>query len=309
VGADVGYRVKADTVVANALKITQATAGALTVTVDIDETDEATTTATGADAAVNATNATSLKAVFDSTFVGDVKAAGDNIAALSITAAEAKSLTVESGGTVDYNQVNVVSAAKLESITVTGAAKANIDVTTAAKLASIDASAATGGLVVSTDVFDGLTTAGGTIKLGTGADVVTVTVNTATTVDSLVGFEKAAAAAIGTDAAAAEAAIKAADLLTFGGAAAVADATTGVTGGNVNDKGVLVFSGSGPASLDAALTIAAAASAAGEVLVFEYVGDTYVYANGSGFVELTGVTGVTNLVEGTAGLVDHFAIV
>ncbi|AXA94093.1 DUF4214 domain-containing protein [Massilia sp. YMA4] len=306
VGKDVGYRIKADTNVANALKITQKAAGELVITHDIDETGAAaTTTATGADAAVNATNATSLKAVFDSTFVGAVKAGGDNFASLSITAAEAKSLAIVSGGTVDVNDVNIVSAAKLETITITGASKTNIDVTSAAKLLTIDGSAATGGLTTTTaSVIDG-----GSIKLGTGADIITLAVSAGTAVESLVGFEKAAAAAAGADAAAAATAIEAADLLTFTGA--VANAAT-VVGGELNAKGVLTFTGAGPSTIAAAEAIAnLAAETNGEALVFEYTGNTYVFVQGAtdSLVQLTGVTGVTNLVEGTGGLLDHFAVV
>jgi hypothetical protein len=301
VGSGVSYRVTGDTDVANALNITQKTAGDLTVTVDIDESGDAkTSTATSADAAVK-TNATGVKAVFDSSFVGASKAVGDNVAALSIDAAAAKTIAVVSGGANAENHLTLTNAAALTSVTVTGASELVIDsVAGAAKLATIDASAATGGLTASlANVIDG-----GTIKLGTGADTIAITsASTVGAVESISGFEKAAAAAVGSDATAKAAAIADADVLSFAG-------TVAADGGQIS-KGVLSFTGAGPSTLAAAAGIAdTAAATLNTAVVFEYLGNSYVFVQGGAtdtLVQLAGVTGIKNFVED--GTTDHFFIV
>ena len=303
VGSGVSYRVTGDTVVANALSIAQKTAGDLTVTLDIDESGDAvTSTATSADAAVTATNATGIKAVFDSSFVGASKAVGDNVAALTLNAAAAKTIAVTSGGANAENHLTVTGAGELTSLTVTGASELVIDsVAGAGKLATIDASAATGGLTASlASVING-----GTIKLGTGADIVTIT-NASTTgaVESISGFEKAAAAAVGSDATAKAAAIADADVLSFAG-------TVAADGGQIS-KGVLSFTGAGPSTLADAIGLAnTAAATAGSAVVFEYLGNSYVFVQGDvaadTVVQLTGVTGIKNFAED--GTTDHFFIV
>jgi hypothetical protein len=312
VGAGVGYRVTSDTNVANALTLTQKTAGDITLTMDIDESTDATTVATATDAAVS-TNATGVKVVFDADFAGKAASATDNIARMEIEADAAKTLTVESGGDNATNQLFVDGTpAVLTTVTVTGAARLVLDSTGfvgAAKLATIDASAATGGLTASlaTVINEG------TIKLGSGADLITATVaSTQAGIESISGFEKAAAAAVGTDATAKAAAIADADIINFGGTAIVADALT-VGADSVSAKGIVTFGGAGPATLTAAIAIAdALANAAGEVLVFEYLGNSYVF-NQTGaaadiVVKLTGVTGITNIAEDTT-VADNFFIV
>ena len=304
VGAGVGYRVIGDTDVANALSITQKTAGDLTITLDLDESgDAATTAADKADAAVNATNATGVKVVFDSSFVGASKAVGDNVSALTLTAGAAKTIAVTSGGANAENHLTLDSAAELTTITVTGASKLVFDAgTDAGKLATIDASAATGGLTASLADVDG----GGTIKLGTGADMISITsASKVGGIESISGFEKAAAAAVGSDADAAKAAIADADVLSFTGTIA---SGTGIS------KGVLTFTGAGPSTLaDAALAADGAVGVtAGNAVVFEYLGNSYVFVQGGAvgtaddtLVQLTGVTGIKNFAT-DAG---HFFIV
>ena len=302
VGSGVSYRVTGDTNVANALSLTQKVAGDLTVTLDIDESgDAATTTATSADAAVNATNATGVKVVFDSSFVGASKAAGDNVSALNLTAGAAKTIAVTSGGANAENHLTLTASDALTSVTVTGASELVIDsVTGATKLASIDASAATGGLTASlADVANG-----GTIKLGTGADMITITsASTVGAVESISGFEKTAAAAVGSDATAKAAAIADADVLSFAG-------TVAADGGQIS-KGVLSFTGAGPSTLADAVGLAdGAATVAGSAVVFEYLGNSYVFVQGGAtdtLVQLAGITGIKNFAED--GATDHFFIV
>ena len=251
---------------------------------------------------MTATNATGIKAVFDSSFVGASKAVGDNVAALTLNAAAAKTIAVTSGGANAENHLTVTGAGELTSLTVTGASELVIDsVAGAGKLATIDASAATGGLTASlASVING-----GTIKLGTGADIVTIT-NASTTgaVESISGFEKAAAAAVGSDATAKAAAIADADVLSFAG-------TVAADGGQIS-KGVLSFTGAGPSTLADAIGLAnTAAATAGSAVVFEYLGNSYVFVQGDvaadTVVQLTGVTGIKNFAED--GTTDHFFIV
>lgn len=302
VGSGVSYRVTGDTNVANALSLTQKVAGDLTVTLDIDESgDAATSTATSADAAVNATNATGVKVVFDSSFVGASKAAGDNVSALNLTAGAAKTIAVTSGGANAENHLTLTASDALTSVTVTGASELVIDsVTGATKLATIDASAATGGLTASlADVANG-----GTIKLGTGADMITITsASTVGAVESISGFEKTAAAAVGSDATAKAAAIADADVLSFAG-------TVAADGGQIS-KGVLSFTGAGPSTLADAVGLAdGAATVAGSAVVFEYLGNSYVFVQGGAtdtLVQLAGITGIKNFAED--GATDHFFIV
>lgn len=82
--------------------------------------------------------------------------------------------------------------------------------------------------------------------------------------------------------------------------------------------GVLTFTGTGPSTLDAVLAIAdtATVSAVGNAVEFEYLGNSYVFVQGSTtagvattdtLVKLVGVTGVTNF--GEVGATDHFFIV
>jgi hypothetical protein len=316
VGAGVGYHIEGSGT--NALTITQKTAGDLTVTLDIDESgDDAATVAGDVNGNVS-TNATGVKAVFDSSFVAKAQDATDNIASLTVTAAAAKTIAVVSGGDFASNVLTVGSAAALTSITVTGASHLSIVDFAGAKLASIDASAATGGLTASlSDVMDG-----GSIKLGSGADLITVTSAstvpagtgaTAVTFESIVGFEKTSATSVSAsaDATSKTALIADADMLSIANGSIVTTAAS-VTGGNLSVKGVLTFTGSGPSTLADAATIADAAVGAtvGSAAVFEYLGNSYVFVQGGTadtLVQLTGVTGVTNLVED--GSSNHFFIV
>lgn len=314
------FRATGDMGVANALTLTQKTADALTVTLDADEVATGHAGDDVANVSVAAVAATAVSAVFDTAYLakaGDVSgetAATDNVSTIALATQAATSLSVVSGGAFSKNVLNVSEAGadtadKLAAVTVTGTQALTLAVTGASKLASVDASAATGGLTASlADLKDG-----GNITLGAGTDKITAT-NTSTTgaAESITGFAKTAAVAVSSvagDAVAKAAVIAAADVVVLAGAT-VANATA-VAGGEVlTTKGILSFTGSGPATLDAAISIAnLAAETAGEALAFEYLGNTYVFVQNATdtVVKLAGITGVTNFVESTTA--DNFFIV
>src|SRR5690606_10757270 len=128
-------------------------------------------------------------------------------------------ITITTAGVTD------VAGAKsaLKTITVTGDQQLNLDVVFDGATSDlvIDASGSNGGLIASLDLVKDT----GSIKLGIGTDVITVTnastsdgdaTTTTDTIESIVNFEKAAAVAVSTataDALAAADAIKAADKL------------------------------------------------------------------------------------------------
>ncbi|WP_373988804.1 DUF4214 domain-containing protein [Duganella sp. BuS-21] len=321
IGTNVGYRVTGDAGTTNAMTLTQKAGGALTVTVDTHETGTTATADAGVSAAVIATNATALTADFSESFVGDVTNTGplvDNIATLALRGNAATALTIKSeGGDNASNVLNYVDgtsgtgAGKLAAITVTGATALTLDFSLATatnSLATVDSSTATGGLTF--DIAD--LKAGGTVKLGSGVDVITLTnVSTTATVSSLTTFEKATAAAVGADATAAADAIALADVVSIVGATVATNVgTVGTTDAVKN--GVLTFAGAGPSTL--ALAVAAANTVVttdDDTVVFKYLNDTYVFVQGGAaadtVVKLTGITGVTNFAED--GTTDHFFIV
>jgi len=133
-----------------------------------------------------------------------------------------------------------------------------------------------------------------------------ITITSASTVghfESISGFEKTAAAAVGSDATAKAAAIADADVLSFAG-------TVAADGGQIS-KGVLSFTGAGPSTLADAVGLAdGAATVAGSAVVFEYLGNSYVFVQGGAtdtLVQLAGITGIKNFAEDAS--TDHFFIV
>ena len=340
IATGVGFRATGDMGLANTIGLTQKTAGALTVTLDADQKTEAA----GDDVArvsVSATAATSINTVFDTSYLATAgskageTAATDNVSTINLATQAATAVTVTSGGANAQNVLNITEGAgtdKLATVTVTGAQALSLSVTGSSTLATVDASGATGGLTFS---LVGLKDTG-TVKLGSGVDVITVTAassaaNSGTNnFESLQGFEKTAAVSVSVaagDATAKAAAIADADkvVIDVDGLTneAVANANGAATGATL-DHGVLTFTGAGPATLDAAIAIADAfAETKGETVLFQYLGDSYVFSQGvthanagvgglgavsaaDVLVKLTGVTGVTNLVEtGT----DNFFIV
>jgi hypothetical protein len=315
VGAGVGVRATGD-MAASVLSITQKTAGALTVTVDADETGKANDAADARTAAVSAENATSVKAVFDTSYVASTAAekllAVDNTTTLNLSAKAAASLEIVSGGALSNNVLTYADTAnKLASITVSGAQHLDLTVTST-KLGSVDASAATGGLSMSTSSLAD----GGKVILGSGIDTITVSsTSTVAAFESVQGFEKTGAIAISVkaaDATAAAAAIADADTLVFTGAHIAAD---GADSHSAIVDGVMTFTGTGPSTLAEAISFAnAAASTTGDAVVFEYLGNSYAFVQGATaadnvgdvVVKLVGTTGVAHLAEVSA---DHFILV
>lgn len=308
VGAGVGYRVTGDTTVANTLTLTQKTAGALTVTLDIDEpsTTAANTDsglATNKDAAVVASNATSIKAVFDSAFKDAAVDATDNLTNLTITGTKATSLEIVSGGAFALNDLAYTSgddatAGKgdlLTSVTISGdrALSFAVTETTTTELTTVNASAMTGALTFALNDLK----ATGTLTLGSGDDVITAQTGAASAatvaaVRAISGIEKGTAenSTIQSNY----------DVIKLAGAVQAADVAATAT--HTVKDGLFTFNGTGPATLDAAVAAVAGVIVANEAVVFEYVGNSYIYAEGATdggaddvLIKLTGVTGLTGL--------------
>ncbi len=317
VGAGVGYRVTGDTTVANTLTLTQKTAGALTVTLDIDE--PSTTAAnndsgakTNVDAGVVASNATSVKAVFDSSFKDAAVDASDNLTNLTITGTKATSLEVVSGGAFAINDL-VYTYGKatatagtdglLTSVTVSGDRAITLafsDGTNDAEsnIATVNASSLTGALTFSTADLKAESAAnkfnGGSVTLGSGADVITIVQGAA-----ISGLTKGTV-----EDATAQGAF---DVVTTGGAVAQAADVAATATLTIKD-GLFTFNGAGPATLADAIALVDAElgsdgnGADGDAVVFEYIGNSYIYVDGGTngadlVVKLTGVTGLTGLDE------------
>ena len=319
-GAGVGFRATADmtydgsTASTNGvdngadqgtLTLTQKVAGALTVTLDADNTS---TTAQNDDSIfVIASNATSLKAVFD-TDSGFVQTSTDkNDQSIALTGSKATSLEVVSGGTNATNSLTYVygngtstgnADGLLTSVTVSGAQALTLAFSDGtndleSNIATINASSMTGGLIVNLgDLKAGTAdstavTFGGVVKLGSGDDVVT-----GASLRAIEGIEKGTA-----ENAAAQSNF---DLIAVTNAYQASDVAAGVvTGAAAVKDGLLTFSGTGPATLVDALVIAnAAAETTNEALVFDYIGNSYVFVQGGGtdtVIQLVGVTGLTGL--------------
>ena len=320
VGAGVGVRATGD-MVGSTLTVTQKVAGALTITADMDEATAADTAIDTFAASITATNATSANIVFATDYLAKIAgeiALGDNATTLNVSTGAATSATVVSGGTLSVNTLNYTDSSllgnKLASLTVTGTQALTLNTTTTGALATVDASAQTGGLTFSTTSLAN----GGKVILGSGVDKITVNVATSITTgaEQISGFEKTLAVAVTTDpllAADQAAAIADADVMVIaGGTVANANTVAILQGaGAVTAKGVLTFTGAGPATLaDAFLIADAAADAVGEVLVFNYLGDSYVFMQNGATdvaVKLVGVIGITNIAE--VGATDAFFIV
>ena len=315
IGAGVGFTVLGTMGVANALTLTQATAGALTITSNVDQT-EAAAAVQNTDAHIVASNATSLRLVFDNNNI-DKLADYANTATLKVDggtagAGAATSIAIVSGGSEVKNIADIngfksgATNDALTSITVTGDQALTINYTKEGvlKLASVDASGQTAGGLT----FDlaNLTTTG-TIKLGAGDDVlaaVTADSTLANSIQTINGMEKAAAEG--------QTSTAGFDVLTVASAVQAADHASGGAGQYVIKDGVYTLA-SGVTTLAGAVAQIAANLTANEVVTFNYVGSTYVYATGATagaganqaddvLVKITGTTGVTGLDVDTGNI-------
>jgi hypothetical protein len=320
-GAGVGFIVKGDmdsngtfgnVTATDVVTLTQATAGALNITVDVDgaEGDGAIET----DASFIASNATSLTVTFDNQNVDAVA----NKAEVNLTGTKATTLAIVSGGSEVSNKVDYTGASDgtndlLTSVTVTGDQALEFDYTKSGvlKLATVDASGQTdGGLTFSLDDL----TATGTVKLGAGDDVITfataidTTAATSSSVVTINGLEKGTEEGLGAQ--------DGFDVLVFSNAAQAADLSgAGATaaGFSVAD-GKVTWLGAGPATIAAAVGLLDTTLADDAAVVFDFAGTYYIYgagasaAGGSGadttddlLVKLAGVTDVTGLDAAGAG--------
>ena len=309
-GTGVGFRATHDTG-ALPISLTQKSPGAMTITAAFEEQVKPS-----ADLKLSATaySATSFDIHFDNEYAY-LWDDGVVYSRVSLMGGAATSIHVFSDGyfslnALDYadHQADGSGGGKLVSVLVTGASPLALSVS-AINLATIDASAQTGGLSVSTASVANM----GIIKLGEGADRITVAASSSTNtgIEQIAGFDKAWVEALGASPWS-EYAISHADKLVLAGASVAEARSVSTAGGagTLGTKGVLSFGGAGPATLADALAIAdAAANAAGKALVFNYLGDSYVFVQGGAddtVVKLVGTTGITNFVE--TG-VDNFFIV
>lgn len=302
IGAGVNFRATGD-MTTNALTLTQKTAGALTVTLDADSTS--TTAQNDTNLKAIASNATSLKAVFAADSAYEQNGVNLNDQTIDLTGSMATALEVVSGGTEATNTVTYTTAAnttgvdKLATAVISGASDLTFDVvySGAAKesLTSVDASAMTGALVFSTADLKASTVGtfdGGVVKLGSGADIIT-----GVTGANVSGFAKGTAE---------NASVQGTfDVLNVGTIAQAADvaATSTLT---IKD-GLFTFNGTGPATLtDAIAAVDTQLTIDDTAVVFEYVGNSYVFVNNDttadSVVKLVGLTGLVGLDDvGGAG--------
>jgi hypothetical protein len=305
VGAGVNFRATGD-MTGNTLTLTQKTAGALTVTLDADSVS--TTTQNDTALLAEATNATSLKAVFGVDSGYNDPTVNTNDQTITLKGTKATTLEVVSGGanavnTLAYTSGVSATAGKdlLATITISGDKALTVTVTESAasvsQVTSINASGLTAALTISTAELKAESAAntfnGGVLTLGSGADVITVTQGSAISGLAKGTVENATAQG-------------AFDVLTTGSAVAQA-ADVAATGTLTVKDGLFTFNGTGPATLAAAIALVDAElgsdgnGADGDAVVFEYIGNSYVYVDGGAgadlVVKLTGVTGLTGLSE------------
>jgi hypothetical protein len=302
-GAGVGFRATGDMGLANVLTLTQAAAGALTISQDVDETGTTAVATVAADreASIIASNATSIKIDLDNDFVGAASPVGDNTNDLDVTGTKATTLEIVSGGdnavnSVDYTGGNDATALKgdlLTTVTISGAQAIDFDYTAAdfSEITAVNASALTGALTFDTadlkaesavNAFDG-----GKVTLGSGDDVVMLVTG------AVVGnIEKGSAEDLAVQA----------NFDVFDFAVAVGQAADAASNGTSNIvNGKLSFEGAGPATFADAITLVdARVAGAGDAVVFEYVGDSYIFVQNGGadiVVRLDDVTGLGGIDE------------
>ena len=308
VGAGVGFTATGD-MGTKVLSLTQATAGSLSIGINVDETT-ANTAANTAEARVTAVNATSITTTFDNANL-DKLADYANAATLTVVAEKATSLNVVSGGSEVKNTLNftqgdsATTKGNLTSATITGTQALTLDVAggTTVELATVDASGQTaGGLTFNLNDLKGT----GTIKLGAGDDVLTAMAVNATTVSTsatlavqtVEGLQKGSAEDL--------TAVKGFDVIKLGTSAQAADVAATAT--HTVKDGVFTFNGAGVGTLDAAVAAIAGVLGANEAVVFNFAGTNYLYAEGAdgiggdeALIKLTGVTDIKGLDNVAAG--------
>ena len=308
VGAGVGFTATGN-MGTDVLSLTQATAGSLSIGINVDETT-ANTAANTAEARVTAVNATSITTTFDNANL-DKLADYANAATLTVVAAKATSLNVVSGGSEVKNTLSFTqgdgtdSKGLLTSVTITGdqALTLNIAGGTTAELATVTATGQTaGGLTFDLADLKGT----GTIKLGAGDDVLTAKAVNATTVSTsatlavqtVEGLQKGSAENL--------TAVKGFDVIKLGTSAQAADVAATAT--HTVKDGVFTFNGAGVGTLDAAVLAIAGVLGANEAVVFNFAGTNYLYAEGAdgiggdeALIKLTGVTDIKGLDNVAAG--------
>lgn len=301
-GAAVGFRATGDMGIANVLTLTQAAAGALTISQDIDETGTTavSTVAADRDADIVASNATSIKVDLDNDFVGVASPLGDNTNDLNVTGTKATALDIVSGGDNAVNSVDftggddttaLANGDLLTSVTISGAQAIDFNYTAVdfSEISSVNASALTGALTIDTadlktesvaNAFDG-----GKLTLGSGDDMVTLVQGAI-----VANIEKGSAENL---------AIQSGfDVFDFGVTPVDQAADVASTGTYNVLNGELSFEGTGPATLAAAIATADAAVAVNNTaVVFEYLGDSYIFVQGATdtVVKLDDVTGLNGL--------------
>lgn len=292
-GAGVGFTVLGDmTGTGEVLTLTQATAGAITITSNVDSEEDAGEVDTSA---AFSTNATSVKLVFDNNNVDEE----DNSATLAVDAAAATKVDIVSGGSEVKNFVEVTSADKVAAVTVTGAAHLTLDLAGAApalaKLTSVDASAATGGITLDTTQL----AADAVVKLGSGDDMINVGVVAVADIVTLNGLEKGSEAELDEQ--------DGFDVVHFGATAvAVADDVDAASAGAFSIKDGLYKLGSGVTSPDLAFAqVNTEVDTAGDAVVFSYNNSYFLFIQGGDntiltddvLVKLTGTSGIKGLSE------------
>lgn len=252
-----------------------------------------------------------------------------NVKAGTIAAAGIETFNIVSGGTKAWNAVTLGADANAGSVVVTGASNLDLsfaagfgDSTNFTGVSTIDGSAATGNLTISTL---NVSSAGLTVKTGSGADVITITgkatvlagagndlitVGTGastitggsgvTTVDAhlaVAGASFASAPVITTVTDA-----KALDVIKYAGAGA----TEAFTTTKINVSSATALSGGTVNALDLAAAATTGATA-GVVTWFQYAGDTYIVEDNSNAATLTAadvvikLTGLHDLSTSVAG--------
>jgi hypothetical protein len=274
----------------SALSVTQKSPGALKITID----SKGWVPAAAGDvvnATVAATNATELNVWFNKYF-SDAHNPNDNAVTLNLNGVAA-TLNVTAQGNLAQNVLNYkdTGAGALHAITVTGTSGLVLNTERTDGLSLIDATQHQGGLSVGMAALK----EGGVVKLGAGIDHVTLEAAASPAAAAIKSIQYFHASASTSD--------TSGDVLMLNSESKVADGNVVIAGG-VLGLGVVTFNNAVPASLEAAISMAnLAADAKGEVLLFAYQNDSYMFVQGGdspdAIVRLVGTTGVHGLYETT----------